>query len=139
MTFFLESTSTMTAATSRACSVLQRLDLPIDRAGVFACRHISGSTAWSDHAFGAAADFFPNPGGDQGYKRERIAHAIVYQSTHRTKANRFRKLRTRYVIDHDGRAIWTPATGWRPYNGTKGDHVHGSFGKAPIGLPECAQ
>lgn len=137
--FSIQSDSTITAATKRACSVLQRLDLPIDHAGVFNCRHISGSTAWSDHAFGAAADFFPRSGGDQAAKRQEIAHAIVYQSTHRTKANRFRKLRTRYVIDHDGRAIWTPQAGWHHYEGTTGNHVHGSFGKAPNGIPDCAR
>ena len=142
MTFPVLSTSTETAATKRAIRVLKRLEVAqlVDHAGVFNCRTIAGSTAWSDHAFGAAADLFPRAdGGDLADKQRReIAHALVYQSTHRTKANRGRKLVTRYVIDHDGRAIWTPALGWHAYGGTTGNHVHGSFGPAPQGTPACA-
>lgn len=139
MSFPVNSTSVCTSATKRAYTVLQRLDLPIKYGAVFACRKVANSSVWSDHAYGAACDFFPTDGGDHDTKRARIAHAIVYQSTHRTKANRFRKLRTRYVIDHNAQAIWLPALGWRPYSGSLGDHVHGSFGKAPSGTPACAR
>ncbi len=136
MSFPVESTSVETAATKRLIVVLQRLEVAkrIHHAGVFACRKISGSSAWSDHSWGAAADIFPKAPTD----RDEIAHAIVWQATHRTKANRFRKLSIRYVIDHDGRAIWTPSEGWHAYGGAAGNHVHASTGKAPVGVPPCA-
>lgn len=139
MTFPVESTSVETAATKRVVAVLQRLDVArkIDHAGVFACRSIAGSSAWSDHSWGAAVDLFPKGSKDAATRRE-IAHAIVYQATHRTKANRFRRLRVRYVIDHDGRAMWTRSEGWHGYTGSAGDHVHCSNGRAPNGTPPCA-
>lgn len=141
MTFPVESTAVETAATKRTLRVLQRLDVAksIDHAGVYSCRKISGSDAWSDHSWGAAADLFPSgPAAGHAREREAIAHALVYQSTHRTKANRGRKLVTRYVIDHSGRRIWTPGVGWRPYTGTTGDHVHVSTGPDPGTVPPCA-
>jgi len=136
------STTVETRATARAIRVLGRTKVGelIKQAEVFACRDIAGTSYWSDHSWGAAVDLFPaGLAAMHAERRRKIAHAAVYQATHRTRPNRFRKLAVRYVIDHDARAIWTPAQGWHPYTGTTGDHVHVSTGKAPSGTPPCAR
>ncbi len=136
------STSVETAATKRALRVLQRTRVAavIDHAGVFDCRKMRGSSSWSDHAWGAAADLFPKgPIGAHDAERRETFHALIYQSSHRTRANRGRRLVTRYVIDHDASLIWTPDAGVHAYLGPVGDHVHGSFGPEPSGVPPCAR
>jgi hypothetical protein len=141
VTFPVNSTSVETAATKRALRVMQRTHAArwIAYASVFACRHIADSTSWSDHAFGAAADLFPKaPSSDDDLNRRAIFHALIYQATHRTTANRGRRIALRYAIDHDARLIWTPEAGIHAYTGTTGNHVHGSFGPKPVGTPPCA-
>ncbi len=136
------STAYETAATKRAILVLQRTRVAaiIDHAGVFDCRYMRDSTSWSDHAFGAAADFFPaGPSEAHDAERREIFHALIYQATHRTKANRRRPISLRYVIDHNASLIWTAGAGIHHYTGTTGDHVHGSFGPEPVGTPACAR
>jgi len=140
--FPIFSTSVETPATKRLLRVLARTGVAdlIGHAGVFACRKIAGSTSWSDHSWGAAADLFPKPPtGDDDVERRRIFHAVIYQATHRTTANRGRKLDVRYVIDHDARLIAeAPSFQLRAYHGTTGDHVHVSTGERPTGTPPCA-
>jgi len=144
MSFPVLSTSTETRATKRAVRVIQRTHAAkvIAQAEVFNCRRQGPKPddPWSDHAWGAAADFFPRPPtSDDDLQRRAIFHTIIYQSTHRTFANRGRRLATRYVIDHDARLIWFLSDGIRAYTGPLGDHVHGSFGPKPTKTPPCAR
>lgn len=142
MAFPVNSTSTWTAPAERIVRVLQRAKIEdsIAYAGVFACRKIDGSHVWSQHAWGNADDLFPK-GQEYGEKRARchdIANAVVYQATHRTKANRFRKLDVARVIDHENRRDWTPHDGWTEYSGTTGLHVHAEGSPTKTGTPPCA-
>jgi hypothetical protein len=140
--FPVYSTSVQTAAIKRLNRVMQRAKVSpkIDHAGVYNCRRINGSSSWSQHSFGNASDLFPK-GSTYLAKKEnckRIAGAVVYQATHRTKANRFRKLKVSEVIDHENRRMWTPLSGWRPYSGSTGLHVHVSGAPKKYGTPGCA-
>ena len=139
--FPVYSTSVQTPAIKRLNAVMQRTHVAkvIDHAGVYNCRKISGSVSWSQHAWGNASDEFPK-GADYKAKREncsRIANAIVYQATHRTKANRMRKLKVGRVIDHESRRQWTREDGWYTYTGSTGLHVHAE-GPTKYGTPPCA-
>lgn len=140
--FAVNSTSVQTAAIERACRVLGRTKAArhIAYGAVYNCRKISGSSSWSQHSWGNAVDLFPKTGNDVADARDRriIAAAAVYQATHRTRANRFKKLDVAEVIDHDGRRIWTPEYGWHAYGGTTGNHVHVSGSPLKSGTPPCA-
>jgi hypothetical protein len=145
--FPVYSTSVKTKAIERVIRVLMRTPAAafVDHAGVYNCRRISGSTVWSQHAWGNAVDLFPKTGTSRkrGYvdadeARQTIARTIVRNATRRTKANRGRKLKVSQVIDHDGRLIWTPERGWHPYTGTTGNHVHVSGAPLRAGTPPCA-
>jgi hypothetical protein len=144
--FPVYSTSVQTKAIARVIRVLARTPAAafVDHAGVYNCRRIAGSTAWSQHAWGNAVDLFP-----RGARRKRgyvdadearriLAREIVRNAKKRTKANRGRKLKVSQVIDHDGRLIWTPERGWRPYTGAPGNHVHVSGAPLRDGTPPCA-
>ena len=138
----MNSTATITESVERIIRVLQRANVEssIAYAGVFNCRRISGSPVWSQHAWGNAVDLFPR-GSEYAEKRARcrdIANAVVYQATHRTKANRFRKLDVARVIDHENRRDWTPHDGWTEYGGTTGLHVHVEGQPVKTGVPPCA-
>lgn len=147
--FEVRSTSTITRATQRTIRVLQRSHVAplIAYAGVFNCRYVSGTSVWSDHAWGAAVDLFPRgtnlyPEGtpeDFDEILRRIFHGVIMQATRRTRANRGRPLRIRYVIDHQHALIWTPSAGVHHYSGTVGPHVHVSTGREPTGTPPCAR
>jgi hypothetical protein len=139
MSFPVNSTSVETAPIKRALACLQRakVERKIKHAGVFVCKKIVGSNSWSQHSWGNAADLFPTDGNTQAKLRD-IADAVVWQTTHRTKANRFRKLDVSQVIDHDGKRIWTPSGGWQFYSGTAGAHVHVSGAPLKTGTPPCA-
>jgi hypothetical protein len=144
--FPVYSTSVKTKAIERVIRVLMRTPAApfISHAGVYNCRRIAGSTAWSQHAWGNAVDLFPKAGKrgdkyiDAAEARKLIARTIVRNATRRTKANRGRKLKVSQVIDHDGRLIWTPERGWRPYTGAPGNHVHVSGAPLRDGTPPCA-
>lgn len=141
MTFPVYSTGTQTAAVARIVRVLQRAKVAprIARAGVYNCRRIAGSSSWSQHAWGNAVDLFPDPPtfDDQADLRA-VADAAVYQATHRTPANRGRRLAVARVIDHDAGRQWTPSEGWHVYGGTKGPHVHVEGAPIRTGTPPCA-
>ena len=140
MSFPVNSTSVQTSAIKRTLACLQRAEIErvIGYAGVFVCKKIIGSSSWSQHSWGNAADIFPKGGGPTQERLRAIANAVVYHATHRTKANRFRKLDVAEVIDHDGRRIWTPGAGWHPYGGTTGAHIHVSGAPLKTGVPPCA-
>ena len=144
MSFPVNSTSVGTPATERIERVMGRAKVGSGRtriiayAGRFVCKKISGSTSWSQHSWGNADDLFPTDGGNTQAKLDDIAGAVVYQATHRTVANRGRKLDVAEVINHDGRRIWTPAGGWRTYSGTTGAHIHVSGAPLKTGTPPCA-
>ena len=113
----------------------------ISFAGCYNCRKISGSSSWSQHSWGNALDLFPVPNPQRVYVQKElrdIANAVVYQATHRTKANRFRKLDVAECIDHDGRRRWTPSGGWGSYGGATGAHIHVTAAPYRTGLPGCA-
>jgi hypothetical protein len=134
--FPINSTSTITAPCERVCRVMQRVQRAklISYGAVFACRKIAGTNYWSQHAWGNALDLFPK---ENKYNDE-IADAAVYQAKHRTVANRGRKLDLSNVIDHLKSRIWTPGTGWNPYGGTVGPHVHVQAAPIKTGTPPCA-
>ena len=146
MSFPVNSTSVGTAATKRIEAVMQRTKVGSGKtriiafAGRFNCRKISGSSSYSQHAWGNADDFFPTSGSALVVQQRlrNIADAVVYQAKHRTKANRFRKLDVAEVIDHENGRIWTPAGGWRTYGGATGLHVHVSGAPLRTGTPGCA-
>ena len=143
MSFPVNSTSIGTSATKRIERVLQRAKVGsgktrlIAYAGRFVCKQISGSTSWSQHSWGNADDLFPTPDNTQAKLRS-IADSVVWQATHKTVANRGRKLDVAEVIDHDARRIWTPAEGWHSYGGTTGAHIHVSGAPLKTGTPPCA-
>ena len=143
MSFPVNSTSVGTASTERVERVMQRAKVGdgktriIAYAGRFVCKKILGSDLWSQHSWGNADDFFPTEGDTQA-KLRRIADAVVYQCKHRTVANRGRKLEVSEVIDHDGRRRWIPGTGWVPYTGATGAHIHVSGSPYKSGRPPCA-
>jgi hypothetical protein len=141
MSFSVQSTSVETAAVKRICRVVQRTKTAkrIAYAAVYACRKISGSSSWSQHSWGNAVDIFPK--GDpevHAAVRKAIRNTVVWQATHKTVANRGRKLDVAEVIDHSGRVIWTPSKGWHTYTGSTGDHVHVSGAPLKTGTPPCA-
>jgi hypothetical protein len=117
-----------------------RIAKSIAYGGVFSCRRISGSTSWSQHAFGNAVDLFPK-GTEYAEKRAlcmKIANGVVYQAKHRTAANNRRKLDVAEVIDHENGRMWTPGGGWGPYGGAAGLHVHVTAAPKKTGTPACA-
>ncbi len=141
MTFPVYSIATITPAVARIVRVMQRSKVAprIARAGVYNCRKVAGTSVWSQHAWGNAADLFPDPPAmDDEADRRAIAEAVVLQATRRTVANRGRRLAVAEVIDHDARRIWTPALGWHGYGGSTGDHVHVSGAPLRSGTPDCA-
>ena len=147
MAFPVNSTSTQTAPCSRIATVMGRAKAGsgktrvIAYAGCFVCKKISGSDSWSQHSWGNALDLFPIPHPAPSYVQtelRQIAYGVVYQATHRTKANRLRKLEVAEVIDHDARRIWTPSQGWHAYGGTTGAHIHVSASPLRTGRPACA-
>jgi len=147
VSFPVNSTSVQTAPCSRVATVMGRAKVGsgktriIAYAGCFVCKNISGSTSWSQHSWGNALDLFPIPHPSPTYVQDELRHiadAVVYQATHKTKANRLRRLEVAEVIDHDGRRIWTPSQGWHPYGGTSGPHIHVSASPLRTGVPACA-
>ncbi len=143
MSFPVNSTSVGTASCKRGERVLGRAHVGAGKtriiayAGRFVCKKILGSNLWSQHSWGNADDLFPTDGNTQD-KLRHIADAVVYQATHKTKANRMRKLKVAEVIDHDARRRWTPQGGWGPYTGATGAHVHVSWAPFKTGTPNCA-
>ena len=107
---------------------------------MFSCRRIDGSTSWSQHAWGNAADLFPdaNEYAEARALCYKIANAVVWQAKHRTAANNRRKLDVAEVIDHENGRIWTPGGGWGPYGGNTGLHVHVTAAPKKTGVPDCA-
>ena len=147
MAFPVNSTSVETAPCARVATVMGRAKVGsgdtriIAYAGCFVCKQIAGSSTWSQHSWGNALDLFPIPNPQRVYVQKelrQIADAVVYQATHKTKANRLRKLDVAEVIDHDGRRIWTPGAGWHDYGGTTGSHIHVSAAPLKTGRPPCA-
>jgi hypothetical protein len=147
LSFPVNSTSVETAPCSRVATVMGRTKVGsgttriISYAGCYICKQISGSNSWSQHSWGNALDLFPKPSPQRvtvQHELRAIADAVVYQATHKTKANRLRKLEVAEVIDHDGRRIWTPSQGWHDYGGTTGTHIHVSAAPLKTGVPPCA-
>jgi len=141
MTFPINSVSVQTTAIRRIGKIAQRMDAchRVAYAAVFDCRRIDGSSEWSQHSWGNAMDLMPKlPQSNDDEDRRIIADAFVYQATHRTRVNRFIKLAISQVIDHDGRRVWEPASGWQPYGGGTGNHVHLSGRPLRTGVPPCA-
>lgn len=142
MTFEINSTSVQTDSVERICRVMQRAKVAksIAYGAVYNCRRISGSTSWSQHAWGNAVDLFPK-GTEYAEKLARcraIANAVVWQAKHRTAANNRRKLDVAEVIDHENGRMWTRGGGWGPYGGAAGLHVHVTGFPKKTGTPSCA-
>lgn len=146
--FPVYSTSLQTAAIARVNRVLARSKAArnIASGGVFNCRVISGTSTYSQHAYGNAVDLFPSAlyakveyHGDVNAELHAIADAVVLHTTKRTIANRGRKLSVSQVIDHNHHRIWTHEDGWHYYDGATGAHVHVSGAPLRTGKPACSQ
>src|SRR4249920_3279575 len=118
MAFPVNSTSVQTPPCGRVAAVMGRAKVGsgktriIAYAGCYVCKQISGSSSWSQHSWGNALDLFPKPDPQRvtvQHELRQIANSVVYQATHKTKANRMRKLEVAEVIDHDDGRIWTPS------------------------------
>lgn len=94
--------------------------------GWFNCRRISGSTDWSQHAYGNAYD----PGGTLALVIE-MADACVHQ------AQQGRLPLSEAIAN---RRKWTPASGWEPYGGSDPHTGHAHLSASPYlaGTPACA-
>lgn len=137
MAYPVESTAVVTAAIHRVIRVSRRMKRAkhwITKGEVFNCRTVAGSSEYSQHAWGNGIDLFTHAH-DQ---LADLADALVVQAKRRTWANHGRRLPISQVIDHDGRRVWEPGTGWRPYNGTTGAHIHVSGAPYRTGKPPCA-
>ena len=140
MTFPVYSTSVETAPVKRIVTVLQRSNIApmVSHAGVFNCRRVSGSSTWSQHAWGNGVDLFPRQTLDDHDACRRIADHAVLQARTRTLANRGLKLPIYDVIDHQNSRRWTRTAGWSGYSGTVGPHVHITGYPYKTGTPPCA-
>lgn len=137
MSFPVRSTSTITPECAHFAFVVEQRSWPSRRrliaaGGVFNCRHIVGSTSWSQHAWGNAIDLFA-----AFNKLDLIAENVVRQATRKTFANRGRLVPVHYIIVHH--RVWTKERGWHPFTGTPHDtHVHVDFLPEREGRPPCA-
>jgi hypothetical protein len=86
--------------------------------GLCVCKHIAGSSSWSDHAYCAALDVFDT---------DQHMHEIAEFA-----ADNAAKLRVAYVIYE--KRIWTAAEGWHYYSGEYHYHDHISFEHGPARL-----
>lgn len=140
--YAFNSTSVTTGAVKRIMRVSARMKIrtQIASAGVYNCRNVAGSSTYSQHSWGNAIDFFPKAqlGKDVNLTLRQIADKYVFQATHRTVQNHFRKLPISQVIDHNNRRIWERGKGWFTYTGTTGAHVHVSGEPMREGTPPCA-
>lgn len=138
MSYPVYSTSVETGVIRRTNRVMARSKAAknISKGEVYNCRKIEGSSSYSQHSWGNAVDLFVKSGGSRAIGR--LANAVVYQVTHRTIANRGRKLALSQVIDHANSRIWTPSGGWAHYSGTVGADVHVSGSPLRTGVPPCA-
>ena len=141
MSYPVNSTSVETHQIARVNRVLGRALVggKIAYAGVFVCKKIVGSTPYSQHSWGNAADLFPKQLFSDNQGLHEIAVAVVRHTTKRTFANLGRKLEVAEVIDHNNRLIWTPSQGWHAYGGTTGEHIHVSGSPLKSGIPPCAR
>lgn len=98
----------------------------VSRVGIYACRHIAGSTSWSQHSWGNAIDVF----GPQST----LARVARWAS----RPRRSRRLAVQTVIWHD--RVWSAETGqWSHYSGIPHvAHVHVDFRPRRYGTPPCA-
>lgn len=83
-------------------------------AGSCVCKHTSGTT-WSDHAYGAAIDYFDSWANMEAMRDFAVAN--------------FEPLEVRYVILAD--RIWSRLGGWSNYGGSYHSHIHVSFMHGP--------
>jgi hypothetical protein len=136
MPFPVLSTSVQTRPCRRACAVMQRTNVEplILKGEVYNCRVIAGTSTWSEHSWGNAVDLIMER--TTAAALSEVAASVVYQATHRTRANRFRKLPVHEVIRQD--RVWTRAEGWHEYTGEYHNHVHVDFNPYKEGKPPCA-
>ena len=134
----VRSTSTITGPCKRFVFDVMQKSAParhgkILRAGVFACRTISGSTTFSQHSFGNAVDLFADE-----TDLEAIAKNVVLQATKLTRANGGDPVPVGVVIHHQ--QAWTTnnpvfhAADVTPHL----NHVHVQFLPLKTGTPPCA-
>lgn len=140
MTFPVNSTSVITPACKTFITDVYQRSSPSRRglvlfAGVYNCRKISGSSSWSQHSWGNAADIFAHEA-----DLEAIAHNVVLQRQQDTYANQGRRQPVHYVIWREGPGgIWSPTQGWHDYSGYHPPtHVHVDFDPFQTGTPPCA-
>jgi len=137
--FPVESTSVETARCARMIRVQQRHRVSgqaIRVASVFACRFTAGTTLYTAHAEGDAADFML-AGGHTPQELQRVADQVVRDGTKRTVRNRFR--RTEVVFVSVGDQQWVRGQGWSHYDRVAHtSHVHAGCSFSTRTKPRCA-
>jgi hypothetical protein len=91
-------------------------DEAVDCLGSKVCKRISGSTSWSQHAYGNAIDLgfrVPPPTGFDMARQDRLAAYLVANAD---------ELALEHVIHRDH--AWTRGAGWGSYGGEYHTHVH---------------
>lgn len=92
------------------------------------CRHIDGSSSWSQHAYCNAQDFGAPMGPYFWQTLDQIAAYIVGNAA---------QWGTETVIVRD--RIWTRGNGWNYYGGQYHYHVHTDGYPNGVGTPDCAR
>lgn len=92
------------------------------------CRHIDGSSSWSQHAFCNAQDFGAPAGANFWATLNAIANYLVANAV---------QFRVETVIVQD--RIWRRGIGWQHYGGAYHYHVHTDGYPNGTGTPECAR
>ena len=115
----------------RVARVAYAWDNDLDCLGTQVCKRISGTSTWSQHAYGNAIDLafrVPPPTGFNLAKQEELAQYLAANGHELAIATLIHKDR-----------VWTPADGWHGYGGEFHTHVHADCLPQGTGTPECAR
>lgn len=137
-TFPVTSTSVMDPVIARLNRVMARTRIAavIRNSAVFVCKFTAGTTLYSAHAFGKAADLMLKvPSRDTA---DKLRRSVVRQCTKRTLANFGRPVKgITFVIG--GTTQWIRDKGDSPYPGVPHDtHVHAATMGSTTVRPPCA-
>jgi hypothetical protein len=116
---------------NRVAEVAYAYDPDVDCLGALVCKRVSGSSVWSQHAYGAAIDLafrVPPPVGFNLKRQDDLASYLVKHA---------KELVIGMVIHRDD--VWTPSQGWHRYSGIAHTHVHVQCLPEGSGTPDCAR
>jgi hypothetical protein len=123
-------TGRVNARVARVARVAYAYDNDLDCLGTQVCKRISGTSTWSQHAYGNAIDLavrVPLPTGfDMGAQDQIAAYLASYG----------RELSIATLIHRD--RVWTPLDGWHGYGGQYHTHIHVDCLPQGTGTPDCA-